>query len=228
MNSHLKHEVDKLKKILTRQCGRIESQVRDAVMSVKENNLKLAKQAIEQDKHIDTFEIEIEEECLKILALHQPVAVDLRYVIACLKVNNDLERIGDLACNIAKRSIEMNNFTIENDFSNLEAMLENVSIMLQNALASLVQIDIEKAIEVIKSDDKVDKLNTAIQNKIYKLIQQHPNQAEFYISLLNTSKHLERIADYTTNICEDVLYMTTGKIYRHHQEEISKKAVLTS
>ena len=172
---------------------------------------------IEADRTIDEKELELEEECLKILALHQPVAVDLRYVIACLKMNNDLERIGDLSANIAKNvfamdaPIEMREFEREH----LGKMMRVAVTMLRESLNALFASNVDFARKVLAMDDEVDELNKKMHKEIINCVEDEPKSAEYLIRLLVTSRNIARIADYTTNIAEDIIYMVEGAIVRH-------------
>jgi phosphate transport system protein len=216
MSIHLSKEVSKLKKSILRLSSAVEENVRQAVYSVSRCDVELAEAVKANDHEIDSMEIDIEEECLKILALYQPVAIDLRYVIACLKMNNDLERIGDLAVNIGRRAIAVAKYDHgqlqELDFSE---MMDKTRSMLKSALDCLIEMDVELACRVLASDDEIDELNRQMHLAVNKLIVKQPEKAEYYIHLLSVSRCLERIADYATNIAEDVIYMVKGSIVRH-------------
>lgn len=218
MNTHFKKEIDRLKKKILTQCAIVEENLSRAIYAVSERNSDAAQEVIDNDSLIDQNEIEIEEECLKLLALYQPVATDLRYVVVCLKVNNDLERIGDLSCNIAERALTL--ARREEKFPNssmldFSVMIEKTQKMLNHALDSLVKNDTFLAIDVIRRDDEIDEMNSQNHDQIRDLIVKDPANAEIYITQLSVSKQLERIADIATNISEDVMYMATGNIIRH-------------
>ena len=218
MAKHLQNELEKLKRKLITLSSVVEGRVVMAVKSVGNKDYDLAKEVIDNDHAIDLIEVEVEEECLKILALYQPVAVDLRYVIAVLKINNDLERIGDLAVNIAEQSIyigKQKNIKIPFDF---DSMSEKTVAMLKKALDSLVQLDTSLAHQTCLDDEEVDAINRDMYGKIYSGIQNDPAHVECFIRYLSISRHLERIADYATNIAEDVIYMMEGTIVRHKPE----------
>jgi phosphate transport system protein len=215
MAIHLQRELDNLKKKILRESTIVEENVERAVRSVEKRDAGLARTVLEEDKAVDTMEIEIEEDCLKVLALHQPVATDLRFIIAVLKINNDLERIGDLTVNIAERSLvlaERNNFAFT---SNFPAMMEKARVMLKNCLDSLVNLDAKLALSVCAADDEVDALYREMFDKVKVGIVQEPQRVDDYLEMLSISRHLERIADHTTNIAEDVIYMIEGAIIRH-------------
>jgi phosphate transport system protein len=216
MSIHLTKEITKLKKSILQQCATVEENVRKAVDSVSQKDINEANEVKKQDEEIDRKEVDIEEECLKILALHQPVAGDLRFVIACLKLNNDLERIGDLANNIARNTIAIAGFGDKDDeLLDFSEMMQKTRAMLKKALDALIEMDIYLANEVITTDDEIDELNRQMHIQVTEWIQKNPARAEYYMRLLNVSKHLERIGDYATNIAEDVIYLVTGKIIRH-------------
>ncbi|MHB9025030.1 MAG: phosphate signaling complex protein PhoU [Armatimonadota bacterium] len=215
MTRHMQRELDKLKKSILTLCGVVEDSVRLAVQSVTERDIALAQRVIDMDSDIDTIEVDVEEECLKILALYQPVAIDLRVVVAVLKMNNDLERIGDLSVNIAERALFLaTEAPLETPLNFIE-MSEKSQAMLRGSLDSLMKADTGLAHSIILSDDEVDEMNRDMYRIIMGGIQQHPDRLAGYISLLSVSRHLERIADYATNIAEDVIYMINGEIVRH-------------
>jgi len=219
MTKHFQNELERLKKKLLSLSAIVEESVERAVRSISNRDVKLAREVIENDHVIDLLEVEVEEECLKILALHQPVAVDLRFVVAVLKINNDLERIGDLAVNIAERSAYLGQkapIEMPCDFGTME---KKTRLMLEKALDSLIQMDLEIANEVGAADDEIDAINREMYIQVSKGIRKSPDQADRLIHCLSISRHLERIADYATNIAEDVIYMIEGQIVRHQPEE---------
>jgi phosphate transport system protein len=189
--------------------------VSKAVRAVTERDRVLAQKVIDSDTAVDQTEVEIEEECLKILALHQPVALDLRFVIAVLKLNNDLERIADLAVQIAE---QVEPLIAEGDRPypiDVTPMARKAQAMLRRVLDALVERDAEAARRVWAADDEVDALHREVYTRVKLLCRQQPEQANFLIHLLSVSRYLERIADLATNIAEDVIYMTDGEIVRH-------------
>lgn len=215
MKVHFNKEIEQLKRSILILGTMVEGALRHAIEAVNDNDVCKAEAIIENDKYIDRKEIQIEEECLKILALYQPVAADLRYVVACLKVNNELERIGDLGVNIAQRVIAMSKESKIELSINFKPMMDVTSEMLKRALNSLVCMNAEQAMKVIAQDDIVDEYNSKMFTELQKHIHKNPDQTEYCISLMNVSRHLERIADCATNISEDVLYMIKGEIVRH-------------
>lgn len=219
MPTRLHREIDKLKKHLVMLAAVVQERVRMAVKAIDEKDAGMAGKVIEGDLDIDTMEVELEEEGLKILALHQPVAIDLRYIVAILKINNDLERIGDLAVNIAERAAFLAtqpSMDIPFDFP---AMADKAQAMLRKSLDALVDMQEHLAYEVCAADDEVDAINREMYELVEEGIRTHPERLACLIQLLGVSRHLERIADLATNIAEDVIYMIEGEIVRHKAEE---------
>jgi phosphate transport system protein len=161
--------------------------------------------------------VDIEEECLKVLALHQPVAVDLRFIIAVIKINNELERIGDQAVNIAQRVQVIAKRPKPPFWFDYSEMGEKAQKMLRMSLDALVNMDVDLAYRVITMDDEVDQIKSEAYDKIKQAIQELPERVGYYINLLLISRHLERLADHATNIAEEVIYLVEGEIFRHAQ-----------
>lgn len=219
MPKHLQREIESLKKKLLQLSTIVEENVLRAVRSVEKNDEDMARRLVEEDVIVDKVEIEVEEECLKVLALHQPVAGDLRFIIAVLKINSDLERIGDLAVNIAERSLYLANLPKFEFSSNFPLMCEKALIMLKKCLDSFVNLDAKSALEVCAADEEVDALYREMYDKIKTGITEHPGKLDEFMQIVSISRHLERIADHATNIAEDVIYMIEGDIIRHRREK---------
>jgi phosphate transport system protein len=219
MPQHLQREIEKLKRKILALSTVVEESVQKAVKSVEQRNSKLAMSVIGNDIKIDHTEVDVEEECLKVLALYQPVAIDLRFIVAVLKINNDLERIGDLAVNIAERAAFLATQPKIAIPFDLQGMAEKSQTMLKRSLDALVNMDSHLAREVCASDDEVDALNRDMYSQVKIGINRHPDDVESLIHFLSISRHLERIADHATNIAEDVIYMVDGEISRHKTEE---------
>jgi phosphate transport system protein len=212
---HIQRQVDLLKQKILEVGGLVEEAIANAISAMLNRDGKLAQRVIGDDSVIDSMEVEVEEDCLKILALYQPVAADLRFVVAILKINNDLERIGDLARNIAKRVNYLSKSDpIELPFS-LREMTTKVQSMVRMSLDALVNGDVSLARQVRAEDDVVDNERKKIADHIISLIKKMPERVEYLLKLNSVSKHLERIADMATNIAEDVIYMVEGEIVRH-------------
>ncbi len=218
MSTHMMHEIEKLKKMLLALCAQVEEQLWNAVKSLKERDMELARRVIDTDYEIDQNEVVIEEECLKILALHQPVAIDLRFIVTAFKINSDLERIGDLSVNIAERSEFLAHHEPVTAPFNFELMVEKTQTMLHKSIDALVNMDIQTAYSVCAMDDQVDALNREMYDLVKQSILAQPDHIESLIHLLSVSRHLERIGDHATNIAEDVIYMVEGRIIRHKTE----------
>ena len=208
-------EIEKLKQKLLFLGGKVEENFNKAVKSVDERDVALAEEVVNTDDLIDQMEVEIEEECLKILALHQPVARDLRYIVTALKVNNDLERIDDHSVSIAKHALFFANKPIFKFPFDFLAMSSVTRKMLKMSLDSLVQMDQAKAISVGAMDDTVDDMNRAMYEASEIRMREHPETIPMYVHAMGLSRTFERIADLSTNIAEDVIYLISGQIARH-------------
>ncbi|MEE4600994.1 MAG: phosphate signaling complex protein PhoU [Desulfobacteraceae bacterium] len=215
IRKHFARELEKIKKQILSLGAKVEEQVRMATQAVEAHDAELAKQIIKSDFEIDEMEVEIEEECLKILALHQPVAVDLRFLIAVIKINNDLERIGDQAVNIAERVDVIAKLDLSEFFFDYTAMGEKVQDMLKMSLDALVNMDYDTAYSVVMRDDEVDQIKVDAYDRIKQAMSKHPDKIGYLINLLLISRHLERLADHATNIAEEVIYLIEGEIVRH-------------
>ncbi len=218
MTKHLHTDLQSLERNLLALGTRVEDAVRRSITSLSMRRIDMAEEVIEGDRGIDDAEVAIEEECLKILALHQPVAGDLRFVTACMKITNDLERIGDLAVSISKRARALCDQRSEDLPVQFTEMTERTTAMLRSALDAFVREDGTKARMVMAEDDRIDALH---KECLQGLIEQMKTESEsigtsmLYISV---SRHLERIADHTTNIAEDVIYLADGDIVRHQRQ----------
>lgn len=218
MKIHLQRELDALKKQLFHLSSLVEEILNEAIQTVTEEKEAEVDSIKEKDLVIDRLEVEVEEECLKILALHQPVAVDLRFLVAAMKMNNDLERIGDLAVNIARAQRFLARCQSRHLFSDhIEKMGEMARRMLSKALESQMNRDAENAQSVMADDDEVDRAYYELIEKVKAQIATGPDKAEELIGWIMVAKHIERVADLATNIAEDTIYMIKGDIVRHGQ-----------
>ncbi|MBF0452751.1 MAG: phosphate signaling complex protein PhoU [Candidatus Magnetomorum sp.] len=223
MNKRFHKELDGIKKMILSLGALVEDRVRLATNAIVSCDSELASTVIKSDFEVDEAEVEIEEECLKILALYQPVAVDLRFIIAVIKINNDLERIGDQAVNIAERVMTMaKERQACTYFFDYSVMVENVKVMLKQSLDALVNMDVDLAIDVCRKDDDVDRIKHEAYRSIKQIMKEHPEQLSYLINLFLISRHLERLADHTTNIAEEVIYMIEGEIVRHGTKVLEK------
>jgi phosphate transport system protein len=224
MKHHLHREIDKLKTMLLSLGTDVEESVYKSVQALDKRDRAMAEQVISGDAPIDRFEVYLEEECLKILALYQPVAIDLRFVIAVLKINNDLERIGDLAVNIAERALQLTQdepIDVPFDFV---GMAEKVRAMLKKSLDALVNLDPGQARDVCAADDEIDGIHKNMYPKVQDAITKDPKHMAALLQYLGVSRYLERIADHATNIAEDVIYMADGDIVRHRAKFMEPRA----
>jgi phosphate transport system protein len=224
MKNRLHKEIETLKKSMLRFVADVEENVRMSVAALKNVDADLAQGVIERDINIDQTEVQLEEECLKILALYQPVANDLRFIIAVMKINNELERISDLSVNIAERVhflITREAVDISFDFP---LMAEKVQRMLRKSIDALINLDTKRAYNVCADDDTVDDMNREMYQIVEESVQKYPLQTKELLHYLAISRHLERIADSATNIAEDIIYMIDGEIVRHNVEDYAKNS----
>lgn len=220
MKIHLQRELEELKKQLFHLASLVEENLKLALLAVRESDFDLARQVNEGDHEIDRLEVQVEEDCLKILALHQPVAVDLRYLIAVLKMNNDLERIGDLATNIAGGKSCTGGEPMPTAFmEKLQGLGEHSRAMLRKALESLMDLDVVRAREVLDEDDEADDAYRELVGMIRTEMTSRTDETGKMICWLLVAKNLERVADLATNIAEDTIYTVEGNIVRHGGHE---------
>jgi len=214
MAGHLQRAIEKIKKEILSLGAMVEDRFQKAIYAVKTGDLELAKKIIDTDFQIDEREVEMEEDCLKILALYQPVATDLRFLVAVIKINNDLERIADYAANISRRFItssqDPNKFKYD-----YTSMADQAAKMLRMSLDALVQMDVDMAYDVRDMDEDVNIMRNDAYDSMKKDIQKHPEMVGEIINMYLISRHLERIGDHTTNIAEEVIYLIEGEIIRH-------------
>ncbi len=215
MSQVFMNEVDRLKRQILSLSARVEEHVMLTVNALRERDEEKAKQVIDSDNEIDAAEVEVEEEGLKILALHQPVAIDLRFVTAVLKINNDLERIGDIATNVAKRTRKLCRNPEVNVPSELIDLGRHVRDMLHDALDAFINLDVEKAAEIYARDDRADEMARTIRDLAQIEAAAAPEQLSLHVDIILAARNFERIGDLATNICEDVIYMVRGEIVRH-------------
>lgn len=216
MTIHQRRQIEKLQRMIRTLGARTQSQLRSAIQAVETRDDALARQVIRDDDQVNQLEIEIEEECLHTLALYQPVAFDLRYVVSVLKINGDLERIADQAVNIAEQA----RFLAEEPAIgfvpyDMAGMAEHVQQMLEDAMEALIEMDTTRADRVRRADEKVDAIHRDMYDRIEAAVRERPEQTRQLIHLMNISRQLERTADLAVNIAEDVLYTARGDILRH-------------
>ena len=193
----------------------VEAAIHDSVKSLVERNSDLAREVIERDHLINTLEVKIDEECIRLIALRQPKAGDLRFITTAMKITTDLERMGDLAVNIAERAIELNEEPQLKPYIDIPRMAEISEGMVRDSLNAFVEGCTKLPYEVIKRDDEVDNLKVQVFNELLFYMIQDPRTVPRAIKISYISKYLERIADHATNIAEMVIYLCKGKMIRH-------------
>jgi phosphate transport system protein len=217
MSIHLQREIERLKKRILSLCAVVEDQVQMAIEAFLQPDEAAASVVERRDSEVDQREVEVEEECLKMLALYQPVATDLRLIVSVLKINNDLEQIGDLAVNIARKAAAVAaEPPLEISFD-IAGMWAKVQAMLRDSLDALVNTDAELAESVYGRDDEVDRMKHEMRARVEEEARRHPQEMGRLLKFLAVARNLERIADYSVNIAEDVIYMVDGSIVRHRQ-----------
>ncbi len=220
MSIHFRRQTEKLKKMVLTLGGMVEQALRDAISALDQRDADIATRVIRGDRQINNTEVEIEEECLATLALHQPVAFDLRYLVAILKMCNDLERIGDLAVNVAEQARFL---CSEEEISHvpydLNAMASRAQLMLKNALDALVNVDTTLAESVRAADQQVDEIYREMFELVEATMRENPHQLTQLIHYMQIGRQLERLADHAVNIAEDVLYLANGEFFKQHSSE---------
>ncbi len=215
MTKRFHKELEKTNKMILSLGAMAEERLHLAIRAVSSKDATIAEKIIQSDYEIDEMEVEIEEECLKILALYQPVAIDLRFLIAMIKINNDLERIGDETVNIAQRVGIISKWKDPQTTYDYSKMAEKTKKMLKMSLDSLVNMDTDLAFKVSILDDEVDDIENDVYDHVKTAINNKADKGGYLINLFLISRHLERIADHATNIAEEVIYMIEGEIIRH-------------
>lgn len=217
MTKSMQEDLTLLKQRILRMGGMVEEATRNATLALTQRRGDLAQRVIENDDTIDMIELDVDEECLRILALHQPVAGDLRFITAALKINNDLERIGDLACNVAERAIDLCRSEPLPLPLQFERMTEIVRAMLHDALDALVNRNAPLARSVLARDGEINRIHREHFGALQEAMKADPDNVERAVDLLSASRQLERIGDQTTNIAEDVVFLVEGQVIRHQR-----------
>jgi phosphate transport system protein len=220
--THFDRELNELKENLIYEGGLVEKAIREAIMSLVERNSDLAQKVIATDDVINDKEVKIDEFCLRLLALRQPAARDLRFITIAIKINYDLERIGDMAVNISERVLELNEEPQLKPYIDLPRMATIVQQMVRESLDAFVRGDVGLAWKVKRDDQPVDQLHDQIFRELLTFMMQDVKNISRATRLLFISKYLERMADHAANIAELVIFMVEGKIVRHlknHSEE---------
>lgn len=215
MTKHLLRDLEQLADDLLHMTTSTETAFGRALESILTRDAELARKVVDGDVEIDRTEVHLEEDALKILALHVPVAGDLRFVVSAIKMNHDLERIADIAANIAKRTLELAALPPITPPEGFDRMAQNARTMLREAILALVRRDPELARKVCAADDEVDLLQRQILAQIEDRMQREPQNVPALLRWLGAVRSIERIADGATNVAEDVIYLEEGEIIRH-------------
>jgi phosphate transport system protein len=223
MPSQKEHELEKLKEQILKMGGFVEDAIRKSIKTLVERDRDLAIQVIDGDAIVNTFDVEIEEECIKFLALWQPTGSNLRFVTTAIKIITDLERMGDLAVDICERSVELLEEPPLKPYIDIPRMAEASQKMLKDSLDAFVAKDADLAMRVCNADDFVDNLNHQIFNELLLFMLKDPKNISRAVRLTYIAKYLERVADHATNIAEMVVYMVKGKVIRHMACEATRK-----
>lgn len=223
MERHFDEELKGLNEKLLRMASLVEEMISASIRSLMDRNTGMSEDVIKSDDKVNMLEIEIDEESLKLLALHQPAGSDLRFITSAMKINNDLERMGDLAVNIAERSVDLIKQTQLKPLIDIPQMAKITQQMVHDSLTAFINKDSELARQVCRRDDEVDKLNGQVFRELLTYMMEDPKNITRAVDLILVAKHLERIADHATNISEDVVYYVQGTMIKHHIEEKKKQ-----
>ena len=218
MAKHLERDLDNLQRDVLSMGTAVEESISKAIRALQERDASLAREVIDGDGTIDEQENHVDEECLKILALHQPVATDLRRIVAVIMINTDLERMADLAVDIAERAEVLARPPFVPVPAQLQRMSDMTTMMVRQSLDAFVHLDAQLARRVVRLDDEVDRFNSAIIDELVLTMRRSADFIDPGLSLFSAVRHLERIADHATNIAEDVVYLVEGEIVRHRPE----------
>jgi phosphate transport system protein len=219
MQRHFEYELDGLKSNIIKIASLAEQAIGDAIRSMMEQDKSLAMQVISQDKQIDMYEVVIDNHVVDILALQQPVAVDLRLILAASKINTDLERIGDHAVNIAQSALKLIGLSKSHLPSDVTVMAATTQQMLRDAIDGFIHRDAKKAHIVLSNDDVIDNLNKKVVADLVDLMRSDPSTIEEALDLIRVSRNLERVADLTTNIAEQVIFMAEARVVKHQADK---------
>jgi len=219
MERLLDEHIEKLKRRVMKMCSLVDEQVQFAIKSVVEEDLELANLVIERDKKVNKFDVKIDKICQKIFALAQPVAMDLRYIMSALTINNNLERIGDIAVNISENILLIKKKPDYFSKTKLEEMFKIVQEMLKNAIDAFILPNAELAKKVILSDDLIDQMNAENHRILKEIMKQSPENIESAVALIVISREIERLADHSTNIAEDVFFIVEAQLIKHKYEK---------
>ena len=216
MERHFEKKLEGLKTSIIKMGSIVEEAINNSILSLLESNPELSKKVIEGDDRINFLEIEIDNVIVDILALQQPVAVDLRMILAAQTINTDLERIGDHAVNIAESALSLSSGSLEGRLFEIPKMVEIATLMLRNALDSFIHQDPEMAGGVLTKDDTIDEANRLMTKDIIRMMEENPKTIRMGLELIRVSRNLERVADLATNIAEEVIFLAKATVVKHH------------
>jgi len=219
MSKHLARDLEVLQRSILTLAGLVEEAIYKSLTALRQRDPKLCQAVIDGDVEVDQLENEVFEDCLKILALHQPVAGDLRRIATVFMINTDLERMGDLATDIAERAMALPQAVFDPIPERLSRMTDLTTAMVRQSLDAFVNLDSRLARRVIRLDDEVDRYNAEIIQELIEKMKSSPDLVEPGLSLFSATRHIERIADHATNIAEDVVYLVEGELVRHRPVE---------
>ncbi|MDQ6893240.1 MAG: phosphate signaling complex protein PhoU [Acidobacteriota bacterium] len=221
MKEHFAEQLEELRRNIILMGGEVERQIHRAIEALIEVDPEKARAVIAADRDIDRMEMKVEDLAVQLLALQQPVAVDLRFLIAALKINNDLERIGDHAVNIAEGAERLSTQKPFKPFIDIPYMAEVAETMLKQSLDAFVNRDAALAKQVLKKDDILDEKNVSIIRELLTYMAEYPTLITYCIELISISKNLERVGDLATNICEDTIFIAEARWVKHHAVELA-------
>ena len=216
---HFEQELDILRTTLIRMASLVDEQIGGGVRAILTSDVSLAQSVIAKDKEVDLYDNEVDHICMRIFALTQPVAVDLRLLMAALKINNELERIGDIAVNLAERVEPLAAFKKFIAKTSIEEMAGGARKMVKDAIDAFVNNDANMARTVLESDDKIDTLDAKNFNTMIEIMRESPENVIPGSHIMMVSRHIERLADHATNIAEDVIFIINARIIKHHADE---------
>lgn len=220
MLTHLEMDLEQIKLKIFRMADYAMEAVTSSVSALKNSDIALADFIVKNDEEINRLEIEIDDECIKFLVTRQPAASDLRFILAMLKINTDLERIADLAANIAKETIRINGAPLIKPLIDIPRMSEIAVKMINTAFNSITEKNVEKAKSVIEMDREIDELNTQIYRELFTYMGESSKNISQSLSLINVAKSLERVGDHTKNIAERAVYYIQGEEIRHQKTKV--------
>ena len=215
MTRHFHDELDALKQTLLAMGGLVEDQIRRSMRALLERDDVIAQEVIDRDRQVNTYDVEVDEQCVNLLALHQPAAGDLRFITTAMKIVTDLERIGDQAVNIAQRALELNREPQLKPYIDLPRMADKAQRMVKESLDAFVAGDTALARQVCAADAEVDALKEQIFRELLTYMMEDPRTVSRAIRVILISRFMERVADHATNIAEMVIYLVEGKMVRH-------------